>query len=82
VDLQEPCSARAVYAPAATVWAPAVATLGISEAEPISRRTAAVSVLVADGVSAVASGIPAVPSPPSESSNASPPPSAPTSSSP
>jgi hypothetical protein len=31
-----------VYAPAATVWAPAVATLGISEAEPISRRTAAV----------------------------------------
>jgi hypothetical protein len=49
-----------VYAPAATVWAPAVATLGLSEAEPISRRTAAVSVLVADGVSAIASGIPFV----------------------
>lgn len=38
----------------------AVAALGITDAERISRRTAAVSVLVADGVSAVASGIPFV----------------------
>lgn len=50
----------AVYAPAATTWALAVAALGVSESEQISWRKAAATVLVADGVSAVASGIPFV----------------------
>lgn len=43
----------ALYAPAATVWALAVATLGISEAKRIT-------VLVADGVSVTATGLPLV----------------------
>lgn len=50
----------AVYAPTATAWALAVSTLGISEAEGISWRKAAATVLVADGASALATGIPFV----------------------
>lgn len=47
----------AVYAPAATAWALALSTLGICEVERISCRKAAVTVLVADVVSAVVSGV-------------------------
>jgi hypothetical protein len=47
----------AVYAPAATAWALALSTLGICEAERISCRKAAVTVLAADVVSAVVSGV-------------------------
>lgn len=48
----------AVYAPTATAWAVGLSTFGISEAEGISWRKAAATVLVADGASALATGIP------------------------
>lgn len=48
----------AVYAPAATAWALVLCTLGLSEAEQISRRKAAAAILLADTVGALASGVP------------------------
>ena len=47
----------AVYAPAATAWALTLSTLGICEAERISCRKAAVTVLAADIVAAMVSGV-------------------------
>ncbi len=47
----------AVYAPAATAWALAVCTLGIGDVERIPWRQAAVTVLAADVVASVASGV-------------------------
>jgi hypothetical protein len=50
----------AVYAPAATASALALCTIGLSEVEGISRSRAAATILVADAVSALATGVPLV----------------------
>jgi len=50
----------AVYAPAATAWALLLCTLGLSEVEQISPPKAAATIILADTISALASGVPLV----------------------